>query len=265
MHRLVDDLPPPRPLREALQRRPVQDVHALLGGCHGPELRHPPAGAVRHRRGIPPRRHVDRREGVLKGGAARVRQPRGVQIAQQRAQCARSVGVILPRKHGDLLGKPGEEEFLHMARLPQPQPAVGSRPVPVVQCRLSREPVHRQRLLPGPPDEAVDQQPARRLELFLGLGFEPHPHEIRPPCQQQSLPPRAIAHPGQATRLRTSGRLPQGRYMVVVSHSNRGVEPPCDQPGFAVRTHGNGLAAPGVFVSGPLPRAPGAGAHRGQG
>jgi hypothetical protein len=77
--------------------------------------------------------------------------------------------------------------YFAMPRLPQPQPTIRSRPVAVVLRRLGQEPVHRQTLLPSPPDQPVDQQPARRLEpvgaadecgaTMTGYGWAPHrPH-----------------------------------------------------------------------------------------
>ncbi len=204
---VVGDVPALSAVREPLQRRPVHDVHALLGSGHRPELRQAPASTVRHRRRIPLLGRVHRAEGFTDCGTARVRQLHGMQKAQEGAQRARTVAAFLSGKLGDLLGEPGQQQFLHMPRLPQPQPTVDGRPVPVVQRRLGHERVHRRPLLRGPPNQPVDQQPARRLELLLSPGLIPHPHEFRPACPQPcspslaTLPPNRDA-PSQAEDLR---------------------------------------------------------------
>ncbi|MEU0118423.1 hypothetical protein ABZ137_33215 [Streptomyces bobili] len=62
---IVGGLPALRPVHEALKRRPVLYVHALLRGRHRPELRQSPASAVRHRGQMLFRDPVDRGKGLL--------------------------------------------------------------------------------------------------------------------------------------------------------------------------------------------------------
>lgn len=180
-----------------LEPHPVLEVRPVVEpGGHRPELRQTPSGAVRHRRRILLRDRVDRGKGVLKHGTTRIRQLRGMQKTQQRTQCARRIAAFLSGKFGDRLRQPDQQQLLHMPRLPQPQPAVNSHPVPVLQHRLDQKPVDRQPPFPRPTNQPVDQQPASCLELLLGPGLEPHPHEpARPTCPQRCLPRHAVAEP----------------------------------------------------------------------